>query len=131
MGSIKQGWYREKPRPCLSINLGGHRRGFFMEKIELVRSQFKTSLLKTFKGVEPFGEAHVNIALSVSKEGLPARFLAGVIPGFALAQAIQEQFEVETSVRFFTPINIAITCNGSDREEQFRATGNKTIDQGI
>lgn len=101
-----------------------------MEKIELVRSQFKTSLAKTFKGVEPFNGVHINIALSVSKEGLPARFLAGVIPGFALAQAIQEQFGVETSVRFFAPINIAVACNGLDEGEQFRAIGNKAIDQG-
>lgn len=101
-----------------------------MEKIELVRSQFKTSLQKTFKGVEPFSEAHVNIALSVSKEGLPARFLAGVIPGFILAQAVQEQFGVETSVRFFAPIHIAIACNGLAEEEQFRAIENKAIGQG-
>lgn len=101
-----------------------------MERIEQVRSQFKTSLQKTFKGVEPFSEAHINIALSVSREGLPARFLAGVIPGFALAQALQEQFGVDTSIRFFAPINIAATCNGLDDEEQFRMIGNKAIGQG-
>ena len=64
-----------------------------MRKIELLRSQFNTSLVKAFKSVEPFGEAHVNIALSVSREGLPARFLAGIIPAFSLAEAIREQFE--------------------------------------
>lgn len=101
-----------------------------MERIELVRLQFKTSLTRAFKGVEPFSGVHINIALSVSKEGLPARFLAGVIPGFALAQAIQEQFGVETSVRFFAPINIAIICNGLDEEEQFRDVGKRTISQG-
>jgi len=102
-----------------------------MEKIDLVRSQFKTSLAKTFnKDVDVSCGVHVNIALSVSKEGLPARFLAGVIPGFALAQAVGEQFGVETSVRFFTPINIAIACNRLDEEDQFRAIGEKAIVQG-
>lgn len=112
-----------------------------MRKIELLRSQFNTNLVKAFKSVEPFSEAHVNIALSVSKEGLPARFLAGIIPAFSLAEAIREQFGAAASVRVFAPINLAVACNGFNGEshtditreqaqEQFRAIGTTVIDQG-
>lgn len=111
-----------------------------MEKLEQLRPQFKTSLQKAFRNAEPFSEVHVNLALSVSKEGLPARFLAGIIPAFSLAEAMQNQFGIETSVRIFAPINLAVACNGFDggdisrtkeeSHEWFRGIGTKVMEQG-
>ncbi len=101
-----------------------------MNKIEALQPQFKTGLRRSLFPIEASSwvtnSVGINVVLGISNIGLPARFLAGFVPAFSLAEAIAEKKSVSPELRVFVPLHLSEHANGISHKH-----GKETVQQGV
>lgn len=99
-----------------------------MNRFETLQSLFDDDLNGVRKSIprDAWGEGvGLNVAFGITNAEIPARFLSGFVPSAMLAETIQEQQKVNTQLRIFVPLHLAITCG----VDESNAVANK--DQGL
>lgn len=84
-----------------------------MNKFETLQSLFDDDLNGVRKSIprDAWGEGvGLNVAFGITNAEIPGRFLSGFVPSSTLAETIQEQQKVDTQLRIFVPLHLAVTC---------------------
>lgn len=84
-----------------------------MNKFESLQSLFEDDLNGMRKSIpkDAWQEGvGINVAFGITNAEIPARFLSGLVPSAMLAETIQEQQRVDTQLRVFVPLHLAVTC---------------------
>lgn len=101
-----------------------------MNKLETLQPQFQTSLKRSFREIDHEAwrtqDVGINVVFGVSETGLPARFLAGFVPAFSLAEALAVQKQTEPELRVFVPLHLAMECNNISDDH-----GKEIVRQGV
>lgn len=84
-----------------------------MNKFETLQSLFDDDLNGVRKSIpkDAWKEGvGLNVAFGVTNTEIPARFLSGFVPSATLAETIRGQQKIDTQLRIFVPLHLAVTC---------------------